>query len=106
MVTIVINNLEENRELDKQTMVEIQGGKNSLFQQNFNNALSGAFGVTGINPYTLGTDDFFREVALNGNSALLSSPGFNGGAAALISGWSCPSYGSYYPTPYFGVQYY
>lgn len=57
---------------------------NDLFQQIFNNAIGGSQGVTGLNPFQLGSHDFLLGVAQTGNSALLSSPGFVAGAAGLI----------------------
>lgn len=73
------------------TSLQAQGEESfarKLSRQIFNNAIGGSQGGTGINPFTLGTDDFHLEVARNGNPALLTSPGFVAGAAGLNSRFS------------------
>jgi hypothetical protein len=88
-----------------------------LFDHIFNNAIGGSQGVTGLNPFQLGSRDFLLGVAQNGSGAFLSTPGFVAGAAGLSGQFNAQAqqwmgaswpFGGFYPSfqpnpaPFFG----
>ena len=69
--------------LSHKELNDVEGKGSWIHKHIIGNSFSGYFGPKRIDPYSLGTNRFYTEVAGAGNHAFRSSPGFNAGVAAI-----------------------